>query len=291
MFLGITFFVGVVIVLAGNFGMRSTKTLSMYDDNFYAQSDGFMGSAPERGLMYEEPYIFDEFSNQSEYETQESRLIKTGSINVEVDDIDNTLELISDIVKSYPTSIMDLNDYGRGLDRMVSLTIRVEQSKFEMLYDEIQSLEGEFYLSSISVSDVTETIVDLETRLNNYRNVEAQFLRILESAETVEDTLAVYNEINRVRLEIERIEVQLKNLETQTDYSYIYVNISQSSVGAELKDEKWRPVGVFRDALRSLVLFGQFLGSLFIWIVVFIPVILVFVVPIIIIRKKRKKIV
>ncbi|MFA5634024.1 MAG: DUF4349 domain-containing protein, partial [Candidatus Dojkabacteria bacterium] len=105
----------------------------------------------------------------------------------------------------------------------------------------------------------------------------------------VEETLSVYNEVSKVRLEIERIELQLKNLETQTDYSYIYIRIHQSSEGAELEEKGWRPVGVLKDALRALVSFGQFLGSILIWLVVFSPVIALFVVPAVIIQKKRKK--
>lgn len=226
---------------------------------------------------------------EHQYESDSRSLIKTGRISIAVDDIDQVLREVNILENTYSATTMNLSDYGKGLNRRVNMTIRVEQSQFDNLYRSLRTIEGESESSSMSVSDVTETILDLEARLNNYRSVEEQYLTILEQAESVEETLAVYQELNKIRLDIERVETQLKNLETQTEYSYIYFIISQSRAGAEVPDESWRPEGIFRDAIRALISFAQSIGSALIWVIVFSPVIALVVLPFIYLRKRAKK--
>ena len=287
-FLGIILFLGVITISILSFSLKKTDMSESFR-NSLVYTDEVSFKSPLVPDIGGELYLSDGGFDSMEYAIEDKKLIKTAQIDIRVDDIDNTLDEISKLTISFKGTTMDLDDFGKGLDRTVFMKIRVEEDDFESFYNKIKELDGEFVGSTISQTDVTETVVDLKTRLNNYRNVEAQFLKILESAESVEDTLSVYKEINKVRLDIEGIEVQLKNLETQTDYSYIYINIFQSSEGAELEEEEWKPVGILKDAARSLLVFLRFIGSVLIWLVVFSPVITLFVVPIAIIQKKRKK--
>jgi VIT1/CCC1 family predicted Fe2+/Mn2+ transporter len=245
----------------------------MYEDSAYIEPDV---------MMKEESYSY-------EYSDETRSIIRTGSINIAVDDIDESLDEITAVRAEFNASVINLNDYGKGKDRGVGLTIKVEESKFEELYNRLKDLDGEFLSSSISESDVTDTVVDLEARLSNYKSVETQFVTLLGNSTTVEETLAIYKELNEVRYNIERVEAELKNIGNQTKYSYIYMHISQSSVGADLVEDEWRPEGVLRDAIRALVGFAKFVGSGIIWLIVFIPVIALIVVPVILIQKKRKK--
>ena len=65
--------------------------------------------------------------------------------------------------------------------------------------------------------------------------------------------------------------------------------MTQSSVGSQLSDDKWEPIGILKDAGRALVGFGKFLGSGLIYVLVFSPVIAAVVIPVVIIQKKAKK--
>jgi hypothetical protein len=285
-FFGLFLMLMIAFVVLGT--SRYKSDMSKTSDMYYGQSiDGFSGTsmiAPRAELEYGA-----DTTGSFGHSFGDRDLIKTGRISVAVDDIDGTLERVTEIQRNYDALTMDLGDYGKGINRRVSITIKVEVSRFEQLYESLRTLEGEFESSSISVTDVTDTIMDLEARLKNYKSVEAQYLTILESAENVEETLSVYKELNQVRLEIERVEAQLKNLGTQTEYSYIYIYVSQSSAGAEIADDEWRPEGVLTEAIRALVCFGKSIASVLIWILVFSPVIAIVVLPILHLRKRGKK--
>ena len=251
------------------------------------QNGIFPGRTGSDGISYDE-YVKQNVVTESSG-SEDPSIIKTGYVNVAVDDIDATLKSLQDIRKQFDGSYVSMYDTGKGKDRVVAITIKVEVTKFEDLYNSIKELSGEFLSSSISENDVTETVQDLEARLKNYKSVEKQLLEILKSAKSVQDTLAVHKELNEVRMNIEMIETNLKSIASQTDYSYVNVYVTQSSTGAGLSDDQWRPSGVFKDAARALVEFGKFFVSALIWFVVFVPVVALVVVPVVLIQKRAKK--
>jgi hypothetical protein len=114
-------------------------------------------------------------------------------------------------------------------------------------------------------------------------------VEILKTAETVEDTLAVYEQLTSIRSQIEVLEGQIKYLDNQVDYSYITVTLTLSDVGKEITDEQWNPLGVLKTAFGSLVNFGKFLVSVLIWLIVFSPAIAIAVVIVVLIKKNVKK--
>jgi hypothetical protein len=293
--LALTILFGLVLLLgigAMALGYTSYSSIGQkgYDGlDFAMQEDASLPSMGVGGSEETLEYRGNDLDTVASFDLEDRSLIKTGNISLAVEDIDATLDEVDSIESEYDAMKISLNDYGKGINRGVSVTIKVVEDQFEELYADLKEIEGEYESSSISVSDVTETVTDLEARLRNYRRVESQYLSILESAEDVEDTLAVYKELNQVRLEIERVETQLKSLENQTEYSYIYLQISQSSTGAELEDDAWKPVGVFKEAARALVNFAKSIGNLLIWVVVFSPAVAIIVVPIVLLKKRAKK--
>lgn len=216
-------------------------------------------------------------------------VIKTAYISLSADDMDVTLASIQDLETEYKAETTTSQDSGKGAERYINITIKVEQSKFEEFYNRLKDLPGEFTYSSTGTSDVTETVEDLQARLNNFQTLEKQLSNVLKQAKTVTDILAVQKELSVARTQIEELQAQIKNLDNQTSYSYISMTISQSSTGSSLSDEKWLPLGIIKDASRALVGFGKFLGTGLIYVLVFSPVIAAVVIPVVIIQKRAKK--
>ena len=227
--------------------------------------------------------------DQSEERDSTQKVIRVGSISIAVDDIDGTVENVDTILAKYKGETLSMQDSGKGKERGVVLALRVEETDFDAFYQELKNLDGEYEYSNISSNDVTEAVLDMEARLKNLKSVETQYLSILKKATTVSDTLAVQRELTTVRSEIEYLESSLDNMERQTDYSTVYLTITQSSTGSSLTDEEWRPAGILKDASRALVDFAKFLGTAIIWVLVFSPVVAAVVIPVVIIQKKAKK--
>ncbi len=216
-------------------------------------------------------------------------VIKTANISMAADDMDATLTSIQAIEEEYSAETMSSQDSGKGSYRYIYVTLKVDQSKFEDMYNAIKALPGEFAYSSTGSTDVTETVEDLQARLENLQALETRLTKVLDQAESVTDILAVEKELASTRADIESLQSQIKDLDNQTSYSYLYITISQSATGSGLSDEEWKPFGVLKDAGRALVSFAKFLGTGLIYVLVFSPVIAAVVIPVVIIQKKAKK--
>lgn len=244
----------------------------------YDESYSFSDSKEER-TMELDALNYDEANT-------ESKIRKVGTVNLTVDDLDTANDEVLDVLSDYNGTVLSSSQRGTGNNKSVTITLKVPVEYFEDLYETIRDIDGEVDYASYYTDDVTQEYIDLESRLKNLESTETQLVKILNTAETVEDTLAVYTQLTSTRSQIEVIKGQLKYLDNQVDYSYLTVNLSLSDVGKDVKDEKWQPFGVFKNAIASLVDFGIFVVDALIWVLVFSPVVLI---PILIIKAIVKK--
>lgn len=279
----ISLLVGGVIML-----FRTEKSESVTPD--YTTISNSMSSVSPKyedltGLNNE---LYETSSDMSE-ESVDSSVIRVGSMSIEVENIDNTLSEISAINTEFGATILNSYDNGEDNERVASLTIQVEEEKFDEMYSKLKEIDGDFVYSSVNSTDVTEVVADLNARLTTYQSVEAQLLEILKTATTVTDTLAVYKELSDIRYQIESVQTQLDDMSEQTDYSTIYISLSLSDTGIAISEDEWKPVGVFKTALNTLVSFAKSTGSALIWVLVFSPVLALFVVVAKLVYKKIAK--
>lgn len=122
--------------------------------------------------------------------------------------------------------------------------------------------------------DVTAEFVDVEAQLKNLKATEAQFLQILSRAQKIEDVLAVQRELTNVRSQIESFEGRKKYLSQSAAMSTVTVNLATNPNDLPVieKEPSWKPLAVFKDAVRSLLELGKGIVNFLIIFVVFIPV-------------------
>ncbi len=106
-----------------------------------------------------------------------------------------------------------------------TLTLRVPAGRFTAVLDELRRLGTGDGAESITTEDVSEEFIDLDARINNQRQLEAQFLEILKRATKVEEALGVERELATVRTEIDRMQGRRRFLERETALSTITVSL------------------------------------------------------------------
>ncbi len=284
---GVTVIVLVSILL---FVYSSKNCLSKWSSD--------LGYAVEYTPSYDQSYSYSEASSDRGMELDslnydesntESKIRKSGTINLTVEDLQTSNSEILKLLEGYNGSVVSSNESGVGNNKTISLTLKVPVEYFEDLYQSVKDINGDVSYASYYTDDVTQEYTDLESRLRNLEVTENQLVKILNSAKTVEDTLAVYNQLSSTRSQIEVIKGQLKYLDNQVDYSYLTVTVSLSDVGKEITDDKWEPLGVFNNAFSALADLGIGIVDVSIWVLVFSPVILIPLLITLFIIKKRKK--
>ncbi len=107
----------------------------------------------------------------------------------------------------------------------MTVELRVPSAEFDAVIAEILNAGGQVVEEKKTGQDVTEEYIDLEARIRTQKELEAQFLVIMKSANKVSDALEVQTELSNVRTEIERLEGRRRFLENQTSLSTIKVTL------------------------------------------------------------------
>lgn len=183
-----------------------------------------------------------------------------------------------------------------------SVTIRVPAERLEQALERIRSESDRLPINQdINSQDVTSEYTDLQSRLRNLEAAEAQLTEIMQSASKTEDVLSVYNELVRVREQIEVIKGQMQYYEQSAALSAISVQLLANEAIQPLTVGSWQPTGVAKQAIQSLINTLKGLATAVIWIILFaLPVLLalfiIFGLPLILLvwairswRRRRSK--
>ena len=102
------------------------------------------------------------------------------------------------------------------------ITVRVPSARFDDALDELVRL-GDLVHRNVSIEDVTDLYFDMQTRMKNLEVVKKRLEDLLEKAKTVEESLEVQRELERVTLSLESMRGKLKLLAELVMFSTITV--------------------------------------------------------------------
>lgn len=269
---------------AGSLKYDLDESLSAGDSAQDAEpSFGFSGRAAapsaEKGIGGNLAINDTSGADNAEQKPQNRLIIKTGSLAMVVNNVNEALGKIAAFATNNKGFVVYSNVDEHEFTPFGTITIRIPSEIFDKGVSELKQL-GEVKSESVNGQDVTEEFVDLESQLKNLRAAESQFLEIMKKAVKIEDVLAVQRELTQIRAQIEQIQGRMKYLTESARLSTLTVTLSTdpSKLPVIEDDDKWNPIGTFKDALRSLIDALKDLGDIIIWLVVYIPVLLIWVV-------------
>jgi hypothetical protein len=147
-----------------------------------------------------------------------------------------------------------------------NITIRVPAENLDEALETIKAGVGEIISENVSGQDVTREYTDLNSRLTNLVAAEEQLQLIMDEARRTEDVLQVYNDLVNVREQIEVIRGQMKYYEEAARLSRISVDITGDEESQPIQIGGWKPGGVAKDAIETMVDALQWLGDAAIWV-------------------------
>lgn len=222
----------------------------------------------------------------------ERLIIRTGSLGLVVVD---TEEAVADITRLADQSggwVVSANLYQYSADaKSGDITIRVPAAGFLNAMEALKGMAIEVQNESVSGQDVTEEYVDLEARLGNLEATADRVRSFLDDAVTVEEALAVNQELSRLEGEIEVIKGRMQYLSQSAAFSTITIHLTPDVANQPVQVAGWRPQGVAKDAVEALINTLQELANLIIWLVIFVvPVVLLIGIPLwLVVRFVRRR--
>ena len=213
------------------------------------------------------------------------KIIKTGQVSLEVAQVPAAIDQVKDIAASNGGYLSSSNIYTQQNDRKTGYAmIRIPAEKFDAVMGALAPL-GKVLSTSEQRSDVTEQYVDLTIQNESYHNQLENYYRLMDKATKVEDIIAIQAQIDQITLNLNRIEGQLRYLDSQIDLSTINVNLQEPEpVGGETG---YNIVTAINEGIGAF--FGM-ISAIIVFLFAVIPLIIIAVVAYAIYRyyKKRK---
>jgi hypothetical protein len=214
--------------------------------------------------------------------TEDRKIVREGSVTLEVEDIIRAMDEVAEMADELNGYVVSSykHEYERGVSGHISIRVPVEE--FEEALAKLHQLAVAVPYETTTARDVTEEYVDLEAQVRNLQASEAQYLVLMERADTVEEMLKVQNELSTVRGQIEQIEGRMQYLEQTSETSLIDVTLQETAGLAE----PWSASAAFQSAVRGLTAFGRGLATVLIWVGIFCWA---WVPPLVIWLRRRRK--
>ncbi|MBS1492691.1 MAG: DUF4349 domain-containing protein [Bacteroidetes bacterium] len=158
-------------------------------------------------------------------------VIKTGTMNLETEKYDESINQISDYVKKaggfITNSSSQVNASGK---KQGAITIRITSDKYDAMVKDMSNF-GKVLNSQINGSDVTSEYIDLQARMNTQGELEKRLLTLLnDKTAKLIDVVSVEEKLASVRESIEKIQGRMKFLKNQTDFSTLTVSVYEPSL-------------------------------------------------------------
>ena len=204
--------------------------------------------------------------------TEERMIVRTGEISLVVEEVVDARDEIARLAVRLGGYVVSTHISGEEQDMRGRISIRVPDEKFEQALAKLRNLAVRVTSESTSSEDITEQYIDLKSRLKNAEATESQYLALLEKATDVEDILGIYERLSRVRSEIEQIKGRMQYLERTSSMSLITVNLKPVATAKPLVRAGWSALEALKSAVRGIVIAGQTLGVIAIWLIIFIPI-------------------
>ncbi|HTC95398.1 MAG TPA: DUF4349 domain-containing protein [Terriglobales bacterium] len=159
---------------------------------------------------------------------QAPMIVRTAGLSLTTKEFDKARVGMEEILKRHGGYMGQLDvSASSESGRSLTATLRVPSDQLDATLGELKKLgrvEGE----SQNGEEVTQQYVDLQARITNAQNTEAQLTDILRNRTgKLSDVLAVEEEISRVRGEIERMEAERKNLAHQVDFATVSTTLTE----------------------------------------------------------------
>lgn len=217
------------------------------------------------------------------------RLItRTGDMTIRVKNISESAAKVERIAQRFGGFVESSNVSSDPKNPTAYFTIRVSSKQWVQANEALKGM-GILVSESATGSDVTAEVFDLEARVKTLKAEEDSLRTLLSRASRIGDILQIKDRLAQVRMEIESMAGQAKNLRNMAALSTITVNLTQEpKIDDETNPDPWMgdawtsAVNAFQSAFKTVVGFCAY-------VIVFAPFWLpVLVISWIMVRRANK---
>ena len=215
-------------------------------------------------------------------------VVRDTSLSLVVTQVSEVIEKIESTAKTLGGYLVDSDVSVPEGAASGTITIRVPAEKRSQALSALKKLAVKTISENVHGTDVTDQYTDLDARLDILGKTKTKFEAILARAEKIQDLLDVQRELVSIQSQIDAVVGQQKFLTQSAKLTKITAYLSTDEFALPFTpNDSWRPEVIFKQAVRSLVAGLRSVGTLAIWVAVYVPVWLPVILLVWWMKKKR----
>ena len=237
-------------------------------------------------------------SSEAQGETTERLVVKRAEMRISVADPAEAMRTVVQWAESMQGYVVNSNQWNSTSDGQTyinaSVMVRVPAERLDEMMQKVRDLAADpktgVLSETVTGEDVTAEYVDSQARLRNLKAAEAQLVELLDQAPDLEYTLDIFRELTEIRSQIEVLEGRIKYLEESAALSALSVEFVAEASLQPLQIGPWKPAGVAKEAIQTLVKVAQDVGTALIkFVIIWVPFLLPIGLIVYFVRKGAKK--
>ncbi|VUD64907.1 hypothetical protein TDB9533_03430 [Thalassocella blandensis] len=156
-----------------------------------------------------------------------TRLVqRSARLEIEVDNVDQAQSKINMLFISNQGLIESTSSRS---EKRLWLSGKVPAEALDTVLSELH-LIGKVTSESLNTADVTDTVLDIDARLSNLKQLRERFRALLAKASAVEELISIEKELARIQTDIDSIESRRQQLLGDVAQSNIHITLRQKAV-------------------------------------------------------------
>ena len=151
-------------------------------------------------------------------------LVRTAELTVRVDDVRAAADEAARLATASAGSVASDERSGDGERASAVVRLQVPPERFEAMVRDLADL-GDELDRRVGTTDVTDQVVDLESRLATQRASVARVRALLDGAEKLADVVQIEGELTRRTADLESLQARLAAVRGQVDQSTITLSL------------------------------------------------------------------
>ncbi len=154
-------------------------------------------------------------------------IIKTGSLTIEAEDVDAKRQQAITVITGLKGQVAseDTGSDDDGKITRANLVLKVPTASYETAIQRLSELGKRMQIHQES-SDVTEQVVDVESRIASQRASLERMRTLLAKANTIGEIVSVETELTRREADLESLLAKQKNLSLQTELATLALTLT-----------------------------------------------------------------
>ena len=291
-------FVAVVLAFSGFAGTmlgaeKSSDSVSDIGTNMLADEDflnapGAGAEAPQAQAQVQQSAN----SSASEKVPSERKIVKTAALSIKTKNYDKLMSAIMQKIEQYGGYIEQSQEFNHdsASNRYANMDVKIPADKLEVFIEEL-SIIGTITSKTVTSEDITDSYIDVESRIKALETEEKTLLGLLEKAENLTDIIEIQKRLSEVRSELEGMIAKKQSYDGMVAFSGISLDINEVE---RVVDEDDTFFGEIKEKLmNNLYSLADFFRDLTINIIASLPFIaiigVVALVVFVVVRKIRKR--